>query len=82
MLTLDVYRKLAAGMGMDVNELLARLDDDIAWGDSDEDEFWEELQTLRDSPETRTLLKATKGMTADDVRAMAEFAKKLRRNDN
>ncbi len=45
----------------------------------EEDEYWEELQILRDSPETRALLKATKGMTAQDVRAMADFAKALRK---
>ena len=78
-LTIDMYKKLAAGMGVDVNELLAEVDDSIALPVSQaEEEFYEELQILRDNPETRALLKATRGMTAQDVKAMADFAKALR----
>lgn len=38
----------------------------------------EYLTDLRDRPETRALLEASRGMTREQVEAMAEFAKQLR----
>lgn len=38
----------------------------------------EYLEDLRDRPETRTLLEASRGMTKEQVEAMAAFAKQLR----
>lgn len=46
---------------------------------SDEDELVEELQMLRDLPERRALLHATKGLTADQVRQMADFLEGMKR---
>ena len=37
------------------------------------DELLESLEILRERPETRTLLHASKGMTAEQVQKMAEF---------
>ena len=39
------------------------------------------LQDLRERPETRTLLEASRGMTKEQVENMAEFAKMLRGGD-
>ena len=38
-----------------------------------EDEFATELQLLRDNPETRSLLKAVKGMSPEQVRKMRDL---------
>ena len=44
----------------------------------DGEELAEYLQDLRERPETRTLLEASRGMTKEQVEKMAEFAKMLR----
>ena len=43
-----------------------------------EPELVEYLADLRDRPETRALLEASRGMTKEQVEAMANFAKQLR----
>ena len=49
---------------------------------ADEDgDLAEYLQDLRDRPETRTLLEASRGMTKEQVEQMAAFAKSLRGGD-
>ena len=47
-----------------------------------DDDLAEYLTDLRDRPETRALLEASRGMTKEQVEAMAAFAKKLRGNDD
>lgn len=44
----------------------------------DDADLAEYLTDLRDRPETRALLEASRGMTKEQVEAMAEFAKQLR----
>lgn len=45
-------------------------------------ELAEYLRELRDRPETRTLLAATRGMTKEQVELMANFAKSIRGDGN
>ena len=45
-------------------------------------ELAEYLRELRDRPETRTLLAATRGMTKEQVELMANFAKSIRGEKN
>lgn len=45
-------------------------------------ELAEYLEDLRQRPETRALLEASRGMTKDQVEKMAEFAKTLRGGGN
>lgn len=45
-------------------------------------ELAEYLEDLRQRPETRALLEASRGMTRDQVEKMAEFAKMLRGGGN
>ena len=43
-----------------------------------DDDLAEYLEDLRDRPETRALLEASRGMSKEQVEAMAAFAKQLR----
>lgn len=54
--------------------------DDILTGEkpANDPDLAEYLTDLRDRPETRALLEASRGMTREQVGAMAEFAKQLR----
>lgn len=54
--------------------------DDILTGEKPhvESDLAEYLTDLRDRPETRALLEASRGMTKEQVEAMAAFAKQLR----
>ncbi len=45
---------------------------------SDDPDLAEYLEDLRERPETRALLEASRGMTKDQVDAMAELIKKMR----
>lgn len=45
---------------------------------SEADDLAEYLEDLRDRPETRALLEASRGMSKEQVEAMAAFAKQLR----
>lgn len=45
---------------------------------SETDDLTEYLTDLRDRPETRALLEASRGMSKEQVEAMAAFAKQLR----
>lgn len=46
------------------------------------DDLAEYLTDLRDRPETRALLEASRGMTKEQVEAMAALARQLRGNDD
>ncbi len=46
------------------------------------DEFYEELQILRDRPDLRALLKSGKNMTPDDVRAIQNLVLTLKKGNN
>ena len=52
--------------------------DYILGNDPVETELAEYLEDLRERPETRALLEASRGMTKEQVEAMAAFAKQLR----
>lgn len=49
-----------------------------ARAESQDDDLAEYLEDLRARPETRTLLEASRGMTKEQVEAMAAFARQLR----
>ena len=49
---------------------------------ADEGELAEYLEDLRERPETRALLEASRGMTREQVEKMADFAKMLRGGEN
>ena len=82
--TFDKFKAIANAMGMDSDTLAGIVDDDIAWSarENEYQEYYEELQVLRDMPETRTVLKNMKGMTADQVKAMSAFIKSLKGNSD
>ena len=50
--------------------------------DSYDDELIEELQRLHDDPELRMLLSATKNLTKEDVRFMADLARRMHAGEN
>lgn len=74
-LTIETLSKIAAYFGISVSDIL---------GDTKEapapsgDELAAYLEDLRERPETRTLLEASRGMTKEQVEQMAAFAKSLR----
>ena len=47
-----------------------------------DDEFAESLEILRECPETRTLLHASKGMTVDQIKLVAQMMRSLRGGEN
>lgn len=85
--TMTTYSKVAKAVGMSESALMALLVDDVRVnpeeedeaGYSEQDELVEELQMLRDMQERRALLHATKGLTADQVRQMAQFLEGMKR---
>lgn len=74
--TIDKYRAFANTMGMDVNDLIALVDDRIKWGDQD-DELAEELQMLRDREDLRALLHIGYKNTPEQVRKLAELMESM-----
>lgn len=77
-LTIEKIKAIANGMGIDAHDLIALIDDKIAWSaaaelEAEQDEFYEELQILRDNPETRSTLRQMKNMTPEQVRKMNDW---------
>lgn len=85
--TMTTYSKVASAIGLSESTLMALLVDDVRVnpdepdenGYSEEDELVEELQMLRDDPGRRALLHATRGMSPEQVRQMADFLEGMRR---
>lgn len=74
--------KMAEALGVSIKYLIGQAEETEEKEKSppsDEDELMEELQMLRDLPERRALLHATKGLTADQVRQMADFLEGMKR---
>lgn len=71
----EVLLRLSEALGCTVDELV-RGDEKSP---SEDDELREELQLLRDMPGRRALLHATRGMTAEQVKQMADFLEGMRR---
>lgn len=82
--TFDKFKLIANAMGMDSDTLAGIVDEDIAWStrENEYQEYFEELQILRDNPTTRTVLKGMKGMTPEQVQAMGAFIESLKGNQN
>ena len=78
--TFKIFKRIANAMGMDSDTLAGIVDEDIAWSEreSDSQEYYEELQILRDNPETRTVLKGMKDMTPEQIKAMDSFIKSMK----
>ena len=76
--SVDTYRAIASAMGIDVDTLIRMVDDRI---DINDDDLMEELQMLRDNPETRTLLHSSKGLTREQLAAVTALMKQMRGND-
>ena len=72
----EVLLRLSEALGCTVDELVR---DENEKSPSEEDELMEELQMLRDLPERRALLHATRDLTADQVRQMADFLEGMKR---
>lgn len=82
--SIDKYRSIAKAMGIDVNELIAMVDDNIAWENNqtaDDDDLKEELQILKDSPQSRSILRSTKGLTQEQLDVVEQVIKQMRRRN-
>lgn len=78
--TIDKYRAFAKAMGIDVNQLIAMVDDSIGWAEKSQpgdDELADELQILRDNPETRALLKGLRNMSPEQVRRLSAWIESM-----
>ncbi len=71
---IDKIEMLASYFGIEKSDLIE--DKDAAGNDSDD--LTEELQMLRDTPETRTLLRSSRGLTADQLAAVTALMKQMR----
>lgn len=72
--------KIANYFNVSIDRVIGGTETEKAPADDGED-LAEYLQDLRERPETRTLLEASRGMTKEQVEKMAEFAKMLRGGD-
>lgn len=77
-LSSESLTKIAGFLGVPVDRLLGIEQDSV----NAEDDLAEYLEDLRERPETRALLEASRGMTQEQVEKMAEFAKMLRGGGN
>lgn len=75
-------QKIADYFGVTVDRVLYGKRDDPEKAAETGDELAEYLEDLRDRPETRALLAATRGMTKEQVAIMANFAKTIRGDGN
>lgn len=74
--SIDKVLRVAEYFGVTVSDLV-QIDHPVQMGGVDSD-LAEYLTDLRDRPETRALLEASRCMTKEQVEAMAAFAKQLR----
>lgn len=65
-----------------LTELLSRFKNEQKNKPIVDDEFAESLEILRECPETRTLLHASKGMTVDQIKLVAQMMRSLRGGEN
>ena len=77
-LSSESLTKIAGFLGVPVDRLLGIEQDSV----NAEDDLAEYLEDLRERPETRALLEASREMTREQVEKMAEFAKLLRGGGN
>ncbi len=74
--------KIAEYFGVDAGSLLQD-DSPIIYlgGEADDEllEFEEELEIMKEEPATRSLLRSSKGLTAEQVKAVSEIIKQMRR---
>ena len=76
--------KIAEYFGVDPGSLMAD-DSPIIYygaGENDElDDFEEELEIMKEEPASRILLRSSKGLTADQLRTVAEIVQQMRRGN-
>lgn len=78
-LSVETLEKLMKYFNVSFSELMGETEKAPS---EDGAELAEYLEDLRQRPETRALLEASRGMTRDQVEKMAEFAKMLRGGGN
>lgn len=69
----ETLQKVASGMGISVNDLLRDMEDMEIYS-SDVDEMRDEL---RNNPELRMLLSASRDLDKDDIKMLIAIAKKI-----
>lgn len=72
----ETLKKIAAYFGVSVDYLLGNEKS----SSPEEDELIEELQILRDNPETRALLRSSKSLTKEQVEIVTSIIKQMRGN--
>ena len=86
--TFPTLKKLAAGMGITLDELMSMMQETSVSLkpvpspiDSYDPEILEELQKLHDNPQLRMLLSASSKLTNEDIQFMVNLAKKMHREE-
>lgn len=74
-LSADYAERIATYFGVSVSYLLGTETEPMP---ADTGELAQYLEDLRERPETRALLEASRGMTREEVESMAAFIKKMR----
>lgn len=77
-ITAKTAQKIADYFGVSVDRVVYGKRDEGEKSVEPDTELAEYLDDLRDRPETRMLLAATRGMTKEQVKIMADFAKTIR----
>lgn len=87
--TLATLTKIAKGMGVTLDALLeametinVSLEPSPSPIDTYDEELLAELQRLHDDKDLRMLLSATKNLTKEDVRFMADLARRMHASEN
>ena len=71
----ETMQRIANGMGLSINDLLREIDDMPIYT-SEVDEMREEL---RNNPELRMLLSASRNLDAEDIRQLVALAERMNR---
>lgn len=71
----ETMQKIAAGMGLSVNDLLRQLEDMPIYA-SEVDEWRDEL---RSNPDLRMLLSASRNLNEDDIKYLIQLAQRMNR---
>lgn len=74
--------KIAEYFGVDPGSLLADDSPIIYYGGEDDEtrlEYEEELEIMKDEPATRSLLRSSKGLTAEQIEAVSKIMAQMRR---
>lgn len=78
--TMKSIGRVADALGLSV-EFLIGVPEKVK-EDAPEDDLSEELQILREDPETRALLRSSRGLTKEQLRAVSEMLRQMRRTNS